>query len=190
MSVTGPRRQVRVEARSGLLTMLKEDSPFGGGEVDALFTLSRPDGLFFLVCVAPEKDYDARGAQLPADDGLRQVSVRAGTFVTAACPARFHASMKKGDRVMIDAKQAISIAKAGAADLLSQDSSNLEEIERDSYRGRDVWSITLSLPRKTGQMAPFAALALTADPLQYKRFLVDSETGELVAVRLREVAPR
>ena len=54
ISVTGPGKTV---SAGGLLTMLKQDSPFGGGEVDALFTLSRPDGLFFLVCVAPEKDY-------------------------------------------------------------------------------------------------------------------------------------
>jgi hypothetical protein len=30
--------------------------------------------------------------------------------------------------------------------------------------------------------------ALRADPLQYKRFLIDVETGELVAMRVREVA--
>jgi hypothetical protein len=29
---------------------------------------------------------------------------------------------------------------------------------------------------------------LNADPLQYKRFLIDVETGELVAMKLREVA--
>ena len=90
---------------------------------------------------------------------------------------------------MIDAKQAILIAKAGAADLLSQDSSNLEEIERDSYKGREVWSITLSLPQKVGQLGSLATLAaLSGFPPQYKRFLIDSETGELVAVKLREVA--
>jgi hypothetical protein len=30
--------------------------------------------------------------------------------------------------------------------------------------------------------------ALSADPLQYKRFLIDVETGELLAIKLREEA--
>ena len=47
----------RVAGSDGQLTTLKEDSPFGGVEIDALFTLSRPDGLFYLICIAPEKDY-------------------------------------------------------------------------------------------------------------------------------------
>lgn len=87
---------------------------------------------------------------------------------------------------MIDAKQAVQIAMEKAADLLNQGSSCLEEIERDSYKDREIWSITLSLPRDVTRLAPFAQLS--ADPLQYKRFLIDVETGELVAVKLREVA--
>jgi len=87
---------------------------------------------------------------------------------------------------MIDAKQAIQIAKAGAADLLDQAASSLEEIGRDSYKDRDVWSITLSGPRDLRLLAPIAQLA--APPLDYKRFLIDVETGELVAMQLREVA--
>jgi hypothetical protein len=78
------------------------------------------------------------------------------------------------------------VARQGAADMLSQASSNLEEIERDTYKGREVWNITLSLPRDVSQLTSFAQLA--ADPLQYKRFLIDAETGELLAVKLREVA--
>jgi hypothetical protein len=96
---------------------------------------------------------------------------------------------------MIDVKQAVQIAKAGAVDLLSQNRSNLEEIERDSYKGREVWSITLSLPRDTSlpqnpnQLAPLSRLAMFyGDLMQYKRFLIDVETGELLAMQLREVA--
>jgi len=69
--------------------------------------------------------------------------------------------------------------------MLEQSSTNLEKIERDSYKDHDVWSITLSLPRT--QISSFAYLA---DPLQYKRFLIDDETGELLAMKLREVASR
>ena len=87
---------------------------------------------------------------------------------------------------MIDAKQAVQIAREKAADLLNQSSSNLEEVERESYKTREVWSITLSLRRDLTQLSPLALLA--AAPLQYTRFLIDVETGELVAVKMREVA--
>ena len=89
---------------------------------------------------------------------------------------------------MIDVKQAVQVAKAKAAEMLNQGSSNLEEIEREIYKGRDVWSITLSIPRDIEQIPGFARLS--ADPLQYKRFLIDSETGDLLAMKLREVASR
>jgi hypothetical protein len=88
---------------------------------------------------------------------------------------------------MIDAKQAVQIAKAKAVDLLKQGGfSSLEEIERDSYKGREIWSITLGMPLDTDLLAPIARL--TAAPLQYKRFLIDVETWDLVAMKLREVA--
>ncbi len=86
---------------------------------------------------------------------------------------------------MIDAKQAILIAKAKAADLLSQASSNVEEIERESYNGHDSWSITLSFPPS---VALPKRLAQLPDLRQYKRFLIDIETGELLAMKIREVA--
>jgi hypothetical protein len=43
-------------------------------------------------------------------------------------------------------KQAVKIAKEKAAEILVWPESSLEEIERESYKDRDVWSITLSLP--------------------------------------------
>ncbi len=48
---------------------------------------------------------------------------------------------------MIDAKQAVQIAKQKAAEILQEPSASLEEIDRADYSGHDVWSITLSLPR-------------------------------------------
>jgi hypothetical protein len=89
---------------------------------------------------------------------------------------------------MVDVKQAVQIAKERAADMLNQAPSNLEEIERDSYKGREVWSITLSMPRNMNQLTVLAQFS--SDPLQYKRFLIDVETGELLAMKLREVASR
>jgi hypothetical protein len=87
---------------------------------------------------------------------------------------------------MIDVKQAVQIAKVKAAEMLGSASSNLEEIERDSYKAREVWSITLSLPRDVDQLPVLARLSAT--PVQYKRFLIDAETGELLAMKLREIA--
>jgi serine/threonine-protein kinase RIO1 len=84
---------------------------------------------------------------------------------------------------MIDVKQAVQIARGKAAEMLEQDTFNLEEIERDGYRDRDVWSITFSLP--AFHVSPLVHLA---KPLQYKRFLIDANTGEFVAMKLREVA--
>jgi hypothetical protein len=89
---------------------------------------------------------------------------------------------------MIDAKQAVQIAKQRAADVLGQGSVTLEEIERETHKDREVWGITLSFPRDLSQLPPIAAIG--ADPLQYKRFLIDVETGDLVAIRLREPAAR
>ena len=89
---------------------------------------------------------------------------------------------------MIDAKNAVQIAKQQAAGMLDQGSTKLEEIERDVYKTRDIWSITLSFPRDLNQVSAIARLGM--DPLQYKRFLIDVETGDLVAIKLPELASR
>ena len=89
---------------------------------------------------------------------------------------------------MIDAKQAVTIAKQRAADWLGTGISNLEEVELDKYKDREVWSITLSVPRDLTVLSPLAQIG--ADPLQYKRFLIDAQTGELVAMKLREPSPQ
>jgi len=90
---------------------------------------------------------------------------------------------------MIDVKQAVQVAKEKAADMLGQRAFNLEEIERDNYKGRDVWGITLSFVGDPEQMSDLARIVTMGRALlKYKRFLIDSETGELVAMRVREVA--
>ena len=50
-------RSTRVGGSNGLVTMLSNSSPFGGNEVDALLTVMRPQGLFYLVFAAPERNY-------------------------------------------------------------------------------------------------------------------------------------
>jgi hypothetical protein len=89
---------------------------------------------------------------------------------------------------MIDVKAAVGLAKAKAVEILGAKSASLEEIERDVYRDREVWSITLGVPRDISQLSGFAQIS--ADPVQYKRFLIDIENGELLAMRIRELALR
>ena len=57
MQVAGAAKTVQVAGADGLMTMLKEDSPFGGPETDGLVTVSRPTGLLYFVFVAPDQDY-------------------------------------------------------------------------------------------------------------------------------------
>ncbi|HKW88759.1 MAG TPA: M48 family metallopeptidase [Candidatus Acidoferrales bacterium] len=40
-------------------TYLQSDSPAGGREADWLVTALRPDGLFYVICVSPQTDFDA-----------------------------------------------------------------------------------------------------------------------------------
>jgi len=53
---SGASESMRVGGLNGLLTTIRGESPFGGMEADALVTVLRPGGLFYLVWIAPEKD--------------------------------------------------------------------------------------------------------------------------------------
>lgn len=50
-------KKVRVDGQQGMITNLTSDSPFGSTERDVLLTVSRPEGLFYLVFVAPENQF-------------------------------------------------------------------------------------------------------------------------------------
>jgi hypothetical protein len=57
MQVVGDAKSVQVGAASALMTMFREDSPFGGPETDGLVTVARPNGLLYFVFVAPDQHY-------------------------------------------------------------------------------------------------------------------------------------
>jgi hypothetical protein len=57
MQVNGAAKAISVSGADGLMTMLAEDSPFGGGETGGLVTVSRPGGVMYFVFVAPDRDY-------------------------------------------------------------------------------------------------------------------------------------
>jgi hypothetical protein len=58
MTIQRQRESVRIgRARAyGLSTLLVNDSPVGGRELDRLVTVLRPEGLIYLIFVVPEKD--------------------------------------------------------------------------------------------------------------------------------------
>jgi hypothetical protein len=57
LRVSGRQRQVRVGASNGIVTYLSGASPYGGPETDVVLTVARPEGLFYMVFVAPSRDF-------------------------------------------------------------------------------------------------------------------------------------
>lgn len=56
----GQRQRVTVDGSPGETLLLVGTSPFGSQrEIDALLTAMRPEGLFYLVLIAPESDYNS-----------------------------------------------------------------------------------------------------------------------------------
>lgn len=85
---------------------------------------------------------------------------------------------------MVSAQEATSRAHGYARELLGDNEYTLEEIEHDTYKGPSVWRITLGFPKRR-TTAPELIRALGAAlPLEYKTILVDSNTGEPIALKL------
>jgi hypothetical protein len=54
---SAPPRNVRLNGAEGLLTTLVNRSSKGGAEADVLFTMLRPQGVFYVLCLAPQPDF-------------------------------------------------------------------------------------------------------------------------------------
>jgi hypothetical protein len=68
------QRRVRVGRSQGLVTMLQSQSPYGGAETDALLTVERPEGLFYMVFIAPQQNFSQmQGAFQQMIDSLQFV---------------------------------------------------------------------------------------------------------------------
>ena len=66
-ATSASRRRITVEDGPGLVTTLASESPFQGQtETDALLTVHRPQGLFYMIFVAPQRDF--RDLQSTFDD--------------------------------------------------------------------------------------------------------------------------
>jgi hypothetical protein len=91
---------------------------------------------------------------------------------------------------MVPMKQAVDVSAAFAASILGPDRTTglqLEEVELSKVVDRDVWQITLSMLRPS----PFGNNVAVTNPYlprDYKTFFVDRETGEVLSMKIRELA--
>jgi predicted Zn-dependent protease len=58
MHETGIQKKTVADKQPALITQLGSNSPFGGAEVDMLITVARPEGLFHLIFIAPEREWN------------------------------------------------------------------------------------------------------------------------------------
>ena len=59
LSVMRAAESTTLGGQPALSTYLQGDSPAGGAEAEWLVTTLRPNGLFYVICIAPQKNYDA-----------------------------------------------------------------------------------------------------------------------------------
>jgi len=74
MRLAREARNIEVGGQTGLLNTLNSRSPYGGGEVDVLVTVARPEGLFYIVFIAPKSEFEK--TQPTFEDVLRSVRFR------------------------------------------------------------------------------------------------------------------
>jgi predicted Zn-dependent protease len=74
MQLAGEARRIQVAGQPALLTTLNSRSPFGGREVDVLVTVERPQGLFYVVFIVPQAEFEK--VQPVFEDVLRSVRFR------------------------------------------------------------------------------------------------------------------
>ena len=89
-------------------------------------------------------------------------------------------------QAMIDVKEATQIALSYFEDLYGEDAfSNvlLEEVERDEEEGTSYWLITIGFTERRSD--PSGPLPMSSR--RYKRFKINAETGEVVAMKIRSV---
>jgi hypothetical protein len=84
---------------------------------------------------------------------------------------------------MITVKQAVTNAINFAQGILEPGRTSymrLEEVDRGEVDGKDVWLITFSMEAVTNLVGLMGR--------DYKTFTVDGETGEVLSMRIRQLA--
>jgi hypothetical protein len=74
MRSTGEQREIDVGGKAGRLDTLRSKSPYGGEEKDVLVTVERPEGLFYMVFIAPKGEFET--AQETFENVLKSVRFR------------------------------------------------------------------------------------------------------------------
>ncbi len=84
---------------------------------------------------------------------------------------------------MIPVKQAVAHAVDYAQEMLGDRAQGvlLEEVESAGTSGNETWLITLSMPRRD----VFAAFSTARE---YKTFAVSKDTGEVISMKMRQLA--
>jgi hypothetical protein len=85
---------------------------------------------------------------------------------------------------MVTVQEAFTRAQEYARELLGDKEYSLEEVEREDYKGREVWRITLGFPKRRAAAPELMRAIAGALPLEYKTILVDAATGEPIALKL------
>jgi hypothetical protein len=92
---------------------------------------------------------------------------------------------------MVSIKQAFVNAAEFAASVLEParlTDLRLEEVETAEVGGADVWLITMSMVRPS-PLSPLAALNdFKGFPRDYKIFTIRKDTGEVLSMKIRELA--
>ena len=85
---------------------------------------------------------------------------------------------------MIPVKDAVARAVQFAKNTLEPSRTSellLEEVEPSTVGGQEVWLITLSMPR-------VSAFGQSLSAREFKTFTLDGETGQVLSMKIREVA--
>ena len=85
---------------------------------------------------------------------------------------------------MVTVQEAFTRAKEYAREVLGDVDYTLEEVEPDSYKGQQVWRITLGFPKRRLSAPELIRSLGAALPLEYKTILVNATTGEPIAMKL------
>ena len=87
---------------------------------------------------------------------------------------------------MLTVQQVFQCAVAFAKEVIGNDREfTLEEVKRDRYREQDAWSITLGLPKRKPNSDEVMRFPW---PREYKTFLINAQTGQPIAMKIREFA--
>ena len=94
---------------------------------------------------------------------------------------------------MVSVKEAVAKAIEFAVSVLGPDRTSdlrLEEVEKTKLNGDDSWSITLSMlePQTTTiELSEQLTRVFGKGPREYKTFTVDSQTGNVLSMKIREL---